>query len=1165
VSSAAFAQESLSSSSLKAGGSSLRVNQPGDAHEVEADHVAERVASGDRIASWSLKSVNTGAVQRDSDSGPPAGQSPTPAPGKQPSAGDMAGKAAEALMATKQGQAAVAAIKKDPVVKTTADFFATPAGVVIAGAAATSVVAALAAEHKPLPLQPPKIPLDFLHPGLSMKLGYQGPVDKPTAASITLSFTPKAGQEKKADAGAEKGASIRDEINRLRAQQEIFGGAKTDDASRPGPLAHPAEKGVYTPPGKGLPAKKDAATPAHDAAPKSDPKAAEAAAPKQEKREEAVVQRKAEPLAQTEPASASGVREALHDPGRPLDPSTRGYMESRFGVDFGNVRVHTGDRAAQSARDINARAYTVGSDIVFSSGRYAPETSSGRKLLAHELTHVVQQSPGAARKASGISASPRRVQRSGILDSVLAKVRTLPGYDLFCTIIGKDIVTWQDKPSSKEDILREFVKLVGGEDAYERLTKAAGAIEKAWQWLQTELTNRKLTLDGFKSLIDQAKDSVSLSDALPSHWGDVVERIKGIFRPSFESALELGKIALRKFLDIVLEVVMDTFGDTGKQVMDFLRKAGDTISIIARDPVKFVGNLIDAIKLGFKNFAGNFLKHLKDSLMEFLFGEVGSRIKPPKEFSLSALFGLFLDVMELNYATFREHLVKKTSPTAVTVLEGAVDTISKMAHAKSVSAAMDVFMEQAGSLIGELVNIAIDKIKSWVVTNVVEKAIEKVLQLFTPASAIVAAIEAIYHTIVTLINKGKQLFEVLKATVDSISRIASGDLTQAATKIEDAMARGLNFIVAFLAEQAGLGGIGQTIRDIIKAVHDKVWGVVDKVIDYVVGKAKNLMDRAAATAGKVLSWWQQRKDLLVDDRERSIYIEGGEDSPQLMIASSPGVKWSDYLKKREKSLTATEKTKKSKLLQQAKDLAVKLEDKLERSNDKDDDAKKKDKEKKVEEKRKNFEKFADIIVALGFSDDDSLPASVIKYDEPRSDGGAIKMTASILSKHHPKGTPVQDKDTPIWADLTPKMYHPRGPYVQGHLLNRNLGGEGRRFNLSPITNSANQKHLNDIEDTLKTMVDKPRKSKVVRYMVEAIYPRSISASKHPVSKRYQTLLDMPKSQMTDKQEKEKAMYDAEQRLCHRFEYEAWELKQNPDSGEWVDDKEIKKGHVDNNL
>ena len=67
-------------------------------------------------------------------------------------------------------------------------------------------------------------------------------------------------------------------------------------------------------------------------------------------------------------------------------------MEPRFGHDFGNVRVHFDARAAASARSVNALAYTVGHDIVFSDGAFAPDDPSGRSLLAHELAHVVQQS-----------------------------------------------------------------------------------------------------------------------------------------------------------------------------------------------------------------------------------------------------------------------------------------------------------------------------------------------------------------------------------------------------------------------------------------------------------------------------------------------------------------------------------------------------------------------------------------------------------------------------------------------------------------------------------------------------------------------------------------------------------------------------------------------------
>jgi hypothetical protein len=88
------------------------------------------------------------------------------------------------------------------------------------------------------------------------------------------------------------------------------------------------------------------------------------------------------------------VNATLRAPGQPLLPDTRAFMESRFGYDFGGVRVHTDKKAAESAQAVNARAYTVGSDVVFATGHYAPETAQGKRLLAHELTHVAQQRPG---------------------------------------------------------------------------------------------------------------------------------------------------------------------------------------------------------------------------------------------------------------------------------------------------------------------------------------------------------------------------------------------------------------------------------------------------------------------------------------------------------------------------------------------------------------------------------------------------------------------------------------------------------------------------------------------------------------------------------------------------------------------------------------------------
>ncbi|WP_224371047.1 eCIS core domain-containing protein [Hyalangium versicolor] len=96
--------------------------------------------------------------------------------------------------------------------------------------------------------------------------------------------------------------------------------------------------------------------------------------------------------------------------GEPLPEAVRAYFEPRFGRDFSQVRVHSDSEAAVAASTVQARAYTLGNTIVFGRGQYAPNTTAGKRLLSHELTHVVQQSPSAAR--SGLTPVPSQlVQR----------------------------------------------------------------------------------------------------------------------------------------------------------------------------------------------------------------------------------------------------------------------------------------------------------------------------------------------------------------------------------------------------------------------------------------------------------------------------------------------------------------------------------------------------------------------------------------------------------------------------------------------------------------------------------------------------------------------------------------------------------------------------------
>lgn len=140
-----------------------------------------------------------------------------------------------------------------------------------------------------------------------------------------------------------------------------------------------------------------------------DPAISVAAAPPQISRKCAACEEDEDQTLQTKPSAAPAPSEAppiVHDvlrsSGQPLDHATRTSIEPRFGQDFSGVRIHTGPKAAESARSVAAHAYTLGNNIVFGASQYAPSTESGRRLLAHELAHVVQQGSASTGSPSAV-------------------------------------------------------------------------------------------------------------------------------------------------------------------------------------------------------------------------------------------------------------------------------------------------------------------------------------------------------------------------------------------------------------------------------------------------------------------------------------------------------------------------------------------------------------------------------------------------------------------------------------------------------------------------------------------------------------------------------------------------------------------------------------------
>jgi hypothetical protein len=235
---------------------------------------------------------------------------------------------------------------------------------------------------------------------------------------------------------------------------------------------------------------------------------------------------------QTGVAPAS-VERALANPGKPLESALRQDMEQRFGHDFSHARVHSDAAAEQSARDVNAHAYTVGHDIVFGVGRFAPATHEGRRLIAHELTHVVQQSYGEApsgpeKRPLNFPATTRpRVQRDG--PEAHQEGATSKGAEGGPAPMSDEI-----KKLGPEGIVHAADRVrAGAEDAFERRanglkrfleTERVKDFEHTWWDKELVIAIAGLALGGFVSKLLEIELGKSLvKEAVSNAWEKGIE------------------------------------------------------------------------------------------------------------------------------------------------------------------------------------------------------------------------------------------------------------------------------------------------------------------------------------------------------------------------------------------------------------------------------------------------------------------------------------------------------------------------------------------------------------------------------------------------------------------------------------------------------------------
>jgi hypothetical protein len=283
--------------------------------------------------------------------------------------------------------------------------------------------------------------------------------------------------------------------------------------------------------------------------------------------------------------------------GRPLPTHVRRFMEPRFRADFRGVRVHTGDHAARLSNRLNAHAFTLGNQVFFGRDRFNPDTHAGRHLIAHELTHTIQQRGAAqeppvsrltaaarvARAQAGVSSTEQpHVQRLG-MDTILNKLADLanniPGYRMFTIVLGVNPINMSTVDRSAANILRAIVEFMPGGGLIVQALDNYGVFDKVGGWIEGQLASLGLSGASIKASLMQFLDSLNALDFL--NPGGVWDRAKAIFTTPIDNIISFAKSLAIQVLKFIKDAILRPLAELASQTpaWDLL------IAVLGRNPI----------------------------------------------------------------------------------------------------------------------------------------------------------------------------------------------------------------------------------------------------------------------------------------------------------------------------------------------------------------------------------------------------------------------------------------------------------------------------------------------------------------------------------------------------------------------------------------------------
>ncbi len=694
------------------------------------------------------------------------------------------------------------------------------------------------------------------------------------------------------------------------------------------------------------------------------------------------------------------------------------------------------------------------------------------------------------------------------LDNV---IKDIPGWDLITTLIGSNPLTGEAKPRTAMNVIRGVVAFIpGGQEKLDQLVQSR-ALEKAYQWFMEETTARNLTWARISATFTRAWDSLSANDIL--HPIDTFNRLRGMVSPLLSDLASFALAALIKLLEFIYEAVM---GAGGARVLAIVKRTQTTFLTIIRNPVGFLGNLLQAVGMGIRNFGTNILRHLQTGVITWLTGTLArGGVEIPTVWDLGGVLKLIMSILGLTWPRIREIAVRVFGPTVVTVLETAAGLVMDIKEKGFVQAMRDKISE----IFGNVKEMILGRIKSFIQTRIVMAGIQWLASMLSPVGAVIQAIIKTYETVMFFIQKINEIMEFVNTVLNAVENIANGALGPAAAYVENAMARTIPLILDFLARLLGLGDIGGMIRGIIQQVQTFIAQKIEQALIGIRGMVQRLIAAGGRAVQRIRQMFRVSKPARLRSGEtHTLVMDPAQPGNRLMMHSAPQpfVNWVDRNYGPQPGGIAAHPQH-----AQMQTLATNIETLQTNYGAATTDAQRITISNNISVAVNQLALVLETVAPPAVAS--VAPATIYTYGGVNANGFGIRANANFLSRNRVAGqaanvlgpneyvagwdiarsrTRVGVNDPTGYAAVINNV-RPRilPDYVRGHLMNGRLGGPAFPYNLTPIRGEMNNNgqvssHFAMIEQPLQdAILNAPAATpRVFNYEVQAIYgthnPRS---------------------------------------------------------------------------